>query len=290
MSLIWFTIKFVFGLILAFALLHTCVTHFLLWYEWRLLDKKDHDAIHLSTIAFIKSAVIEFFCVVLKSLLYPFRAWPANPKEVSKQNEGLPILLVHGYMNHKADWLWFLNQLKQKPGIGPVYTINLTPAFSSISQLADLVQKEISFIREMTGSSQVILIGHSMGGLVSCYVGEYLAPTEIAQVITLGSPFQGTRLSVLGYGKNAREMSPHSPFLSELTNRMQQSTIPYYSIASKLDNMIIPWQSAMFVKSQTPQNTLVLEDHGHLRLLISTPVLEQITKWIITRNCSGGEA
>src|SRR5260221_11174004 len=85
-----------------------------------------------------------------------------------------PILLVHGYRQNQMDWIWFRAQLKNQQ-VGPVYSINLSPPTASIADLAQLIQKKVKSIQEETQQSQIILIGHSMGGLVSSYYAEFLA-------------------------------------------------------------------------------------------------------------------
>lgn len=287
MSIIWSLIVFVFWCIVGFALLHACVTHFLLWYENRLQVFQNNEVIKLSFSTFFKSLLIESVCIFLKTVLFPFKSLKLQPKIfMSGATNAIPtpILLVHGYLNHQCDWLWFLKRLQTYSNIGPIFTINLNPPFASISQLAICVKEKVNEIRQLTGASQIILVGHSMGGLVSSYFTEYLAsPHEVAKVMTLASPFQGTKMAALGYGKNVIEMRPQSPFLAELNLRIQQSEVPYYAIASKIDNMILPWQSALLpsgLSKKEGENTLILEDHGHLRLLISPQVVEQISKWI----------
>lgn len=282
MSILWLLIKLVFCLVVAFAFLHTSVTHFILWYEWKLAKLQHQETIRLSFLSIAKSFLMEFLCVILKMALYPFqhRSVEFNPPPVD--NLSPPIILVHGYLNHKADWLWFLKKIQKNSGIGPIHTLNLFPPFASISELALQLKNKVAELKKTTHASEVILIGHSMGGLVCSYFCEHLASKdEVAMVITLGSPFQGTKLSALGHGQNVIEMAPNSAFLSELNERIHQSKVPYYSIASKLDNMIIPWQSAVLTShSSATENVLVLEDRGHLSLLVSMAVVEQITKWV----------
>ena len=106
------------------------------------------------------------------------------------------------------------------------------------------------------------------------------SPDQVLSIITIGSPFQGTKLAALGCGKNVQEMAPHSTFLKEITHRIQHSTIPYYYVASKMDNLIVPWQSALPLSPTDEDDQLILEDHGHLKLLISPIVLHQVVKWI----------
>jgi triacylglycerol lipase len=140
----------------------------------------------------------------------PFFKFPFKPKLDAQT----PILLVHGYRQNQMDWLWFRYQLRNQD-LGPVYSLNLHPATVSIAKLAQLVKNKVQDIQAETGQSQIILIGHSMGGLVSSYYAEFLAnPGQILSIITLGSPFQGTKLAALGCGQNVLEMAPNSSFKS----------------------------------------------------------------------------
>jgi len=75
-------------------------------------------------------------------------------------------------------------------------------------------------------------------------------------------------------------MAPNSAFLLDLFENIRLSQVPYYSIASKFDNIVIPWESAILEGST--HNHLIIDDHGHLRLLISPVVIDQVWKWITT--------
>jgi len=195
-----------------------------------------------------------------------------------------PILLVHGYAQNQADWIWLKHKLKQK-GIGPVYSLNLCPPFASMIQLAELVKNKVEEISQETKHPNIILIGHSMGGLISSYYSEFLAsPGEVSAIITLGTPFQGTKLAALGFGQNVTEMIPNSQFLRELTKKIKVSSIQYHYIASKVDNLIVPWESAIPSYADgsdgSKENTFIVENRGHLSLLISSRVINQIIQWL----------
>jgi hypothetical protein len=47
-----------------------------------------------------------------------------------------------------------------------------------------------------------------------------------------------------------------------------------------MDNLIVPWQSALPITGAGEDDQLVLEDYGHLKLLISPIVLDQVVKWL----------
>jgi triacylglycerol lipase len=272
------------------SFLYNFLTHFILWREIILLTlASNHPQVNIVMpypwFNLIKSFFIEFSCTLLNILLYPIRFISKEQKQIGSlySPSALPVLFVHGYLHNQMAWFWFNRHLRNKPEIGALYAINLFPPFAPISELAKQLKDKINDIHIETGSSQVILIGHSMGGIVCSYFCEYLAKfREVAMVITLGSPFKGTRIAAFGFGKNAKEMCLDSPFLTALAARIKLSKIPYYSIASKVDNIIVPWQSALLSNKAATKTQLVLEDHGHLQLLISPLVMGQVASWIST--------
>lgn len=282
MGLIWLCIKIVFWATVMCALLFTLMTHLLLWIELRLNALHEGEKLAVSLPTLFKSMGIEFCCAVCKAFLYPFYTW--TPSQTTSYEKGgpLPVLLVHGYFNNQTDWIWFAHQLQKKEGIGPLFSLNLSPFTGSIPEFALLIKAKVEEILSLTGAAKVILVGHSLGGLVCSYYAEnHAKPNSIHKIITLGSGFKGTLLTALGYGKSMTEMMPESDFLEELRKKIQKSSVPYFSIASKIDNIVIPWHSAL-LDDAAENNKLVLEDHGHLRLLISQPVIDQVFKWILS--------
>ncbi|HEV2523761.1 MAG TPA: alpha/beta fold hydrolase [Gammaproteobacteria bacterium] len=288
MNLIWLLIKTAFCLLIIIAFLYNFFTHFILWMELRLLTIGPNNVhakigMRYSWLNLIKSFFIEFCCILVNILLYPIRFISKKQKQISSlhSSSAIPILFVHGYLHNQMAWFWFIRHLQKKPAIGALYTINLFPFFASSRELAEQLKEKINHIQRETGSYQVILIGHSMGGIICSYFCEYLAKfRQVAMVITLGSPFKGTRVAAFGFGKNAKEMCPASLFLTELRARIKLSRVPYYSIASKIDNVIIPWQSALSSDESETKTQLIVEDHGHLRLLISPLIIQQVADWI----------
>ena len=292
MNLIGLSFKTVLWTVIIVAFLYNFLTHFILWIELRLLALANNSEQTGPTAShpwskLLKSFATEFGCTILSIVLYPLRFVSKTQKQTRNvySPSALPVLFVHGYLHNQTAWLWFTSHLQKKPKMGPIYSINLFPPIASISELAEQLKDKINDIQVETGFSQVILIGHSMGGIVSSYYCEFLAKSkEVAMVVTLGTPFNGTRVAALGVGQGAKEIAPHSPFLRELSAKIQQSEVPYYSIASKIDNIVIPWQSALLSDESATRTQLILEDCGHLRLLFSPLVIEKVAEWISTGN------
>lgn len=199
--------------------------------------------------------------------------WRLFPARDQESGEGAPILLVHGYLNHNSIWLWFEKRLK-KHYSGPIYTIRLRHPLRSIREYAKQVEEKVQQIVKETGRKDLILIGHSMGGLVS----SLYAPRDpsVKKVITIGSPLHGTPMAYLGIGPNAKEMRPSSELLQEIREGMRKSSTRFFHIATRCDQLVIPGDSAMLKENEH----VVFEDLGHVSLIYSKRVAAQVAEWI----------
>lgn len=226
---------------------------------------------------YVKNFWCELYYVFSKYLLKPFSWFDLSVK--GNKQATTAILLVHGYCRHQSDWLYLRKQFRSTGC--PVFTVNLNPNFASIATIAnDSLPKKIAKIKELTGCNNIILIGHSMGGLVSSYYSEYLdIENLIKAVITIASPLHGTKVAVAAAGANGREMCPNTDFLLELCARIRYSPQKYYHILSRFDNMIFPWNSA--VLDSTPESQkFILPLDGHLQMLHSKNVAMQLNAWV----------
>lgn len=193
------------------------------------------------------------------------------------KGNGRPILLVHGYMNHSSVWVLFKKRLESL-GLGPVYMINLGHPFRSIRAYAEKVCAKAEQIKKETGRSDLLLIGHSMGGLVcSLYAAKLAEPNSVTDVITIASPLHGTPVAYVGLGPNAKEMRPRSELLQEMREAMRKKKeIRYFHLATKTDQLVIPANSAIIPENQY----FLFEDIGHASLLYSQRACDQIANWL----------
>jgi pimeloyl-ACP methyl ester carboxylesterase len=126
----------------------------------------------------------------------------------------------------------------------------------------------------------VILIGHSMGGLVlRAYLRRY-GRDKVARIVTLGSPHQGTRLAHLGLGRNARQMRMGSSWLAELA---RPGAVPLppgsVSIFSFQDNYVFPQQACSTLEGAT---NVAISGVSHLGMAFSPVVLGKILEALET--------
>nr|WP_315397946.1 alpha/beta fold hydrolase [uncultured Duganella sp.] len=183
----------------------------------------------------------EFLSSMLTSSYYMLR--PVGMR-LQPNARGLPVLLIHGYACNSGYWRP-MSKLLARAGISH-YGIDLEPPGASIDDFVPQVRAAVERLCADTGSSQVIVLAHSMGGLVArAYLRRHGAG-RIARVITLGTPHHGTALAGFGPGSNALQMRRDSPWLAALAaNEADLQRALFSSIYSVHDNIVAPHDSGV---------------------------------------------
>ncbi len=231
-----------------------------------------------TAVHWVHAMTFEAFAVLTSLLLRPTHFLPSHKKSLGPQT-GRPVLLVHGYLHDSSAWTYMKRSLV-KEGFGPVYCLNLGHPFRSIRSYAEKIKKKTEEIEEETKRRDLILIGHSMGGLVSSFYAMHLAPLEKRiDMVTIGSPLGGTHVARIGLGPNAREMQLGSWLIEDLQIKIKKNRhIRFYHIGTKTDQLVIPHTSS-FIESSI-QKQFIFEDMGHVSLLFSPRVARVIQIWL----------
>ncbi|MCC7327940.1 MAG: alpha/beta fold hydrolase [Burkholderiales bacterium] len=156
----------------------------------------------------------------------------------------LPVLLLHGVGCNAGVWTGLSGYLDSR-GLGPVYALSYGPPLASIEHFADLVASKIVQIRTATGARDVLLVAHSMGGLVArAYLRRY-GGSQVRRLVTIGTPHHGSMHAWLMFGQALAQMRPHSAFLEQLNVDNQRAAgVPVVSLWSWHDSMVTPQTSA----------------------------------------------
>lgn len=218
-------------------------------------------------------AILTIFCV--RQLRFMKKSKPGG-------GDGQPILLVHGYLHDRSAWIYHKRRLLGQ-GLGPVYTISLGYPFLPIGEYVKRVEAKALQIEQETGRKDLILIGHSMGGIIcSLYATKIAPPGKVTDIITIGSPLAGTSVAKIAIGPDAREMETGSKLMEELQEEIRLAKgIRFYHIATKTDQLVIPYTSEII--EGHPKRQLVLADIGHASLLYSPRVADKIISWLKNR-------
>jgi triacylglycerol esterase/lipase EstA (alpha/beta hydrolase family) len=181
-----------------------------------------------------------------------------------------PVLLVHGVLVNDGMWLWFRRRLQQI-GMSHVYTVNYGPPHAGIERFAGQLARRIDAVCAATGASQVVLIGHSMGGLVARAYLRRFGAEHVARVITIGTPHHGSILAWSFPGRSLSQMHPGNSWLAELnSDEHQPAPVPITSIWSRHDSMVIPQGSAELKGAEN----IPVAGLGHNALLYDRSIVE----------------
>lgn len=105
--------------------------------------------------------------------------------------------------------------------------------------LKKLIDNKLPLCQKIHPDAQVILIAHSMGGLVSCYYLEHLGGREHCKaLITLGTPYRGSvkALNFLANGYQKKPLPALTDVLRSFTSVYQ--LLPMYAVVNVSEN----WQ------------------------------------------------
>lgn len=198
-------------------------------------------------------------------------------KSVSEKKP--PILLLHGYM--MRGWvLLYIKKRLQKDGWDQVYTWNYMPPFKNIPYYAEQLRDKVDDILKNTTHTKVILIGHSMGGLLArYYINFFQGINYVEKLITLGTPHKGTQLWSFSYSPCGIDMRPGSNFLKSL--KEVPNNIQILSIYSSFDEIVIPYQNSILNWENVKNKEF--DDLGHMRLVFSPKVYEEIRLFLLKR-------
>ncbi len=271
---------FIVGIPLAYLAVPLLLTIFWFALAWWFRAERPGD-IHLAPPARIAMFWREFVALArsIPRMIFYRALMPDPPAAPAK----LPILLLHGVGCNAGVWSGFRRHL-ERWGLGPVYALSYGPPLASIEHFADQVAKRIGDIEAATGASQVVLVGHSMGGLVArAYLRQY-GGAKVRRLITIGTPHQGSMHAWLMAGMSLAQMRPSNAWLAELNGFADG--VPLASIWSWHDSMVTPQTSSRIDRG----DNIVLVGVAHNALLDDPGVWEKTVAQIEIAATSGSPA
>lgn len=216
-----------------------------------------------------------------------------NPLFLKKDK--VPILLLHGSGFNESQWIWGRFFLRNK-NYGSIFSVSYEKGLVTNDPKQGIddcamgkVRDKILEIKKLTGQNELVLIGHSMGGLVASYYAEHLAKEDhcnIRHVISIASPWQGTPvikqlLTKKCHEKRYVQMSPNSPFREKLiANALcseQTGQRTYYTIGSKAD-LLVPFPHSSLAQDLPHQHTF--SSLGHFGIVVFPHVWNKVRIWL----------
>ena len=207
----------------------------------------------------------------------------AAPRQVIHPGSARPpVLLLHGYGCNSGYWD-HLTPLLDAAGISHA-TLDLEPITCGIDDYAGPVERAVESLCAATGAPKLVIVAHSMGGLVARAWLRKHGAARVARVITLGTPHHGTCLASFGVGRNAAQMRRagcpeglESEWLRDLAAGESAATRALLtSIYTHHDNIISPQTSSFLAGA----HNIPMGGVGHVAMGRNRRVLAQVMREI----------
>lgn len=163
-------------------------------------------------------------------------------------------IVTHGFMD---DFItpWWSNAQEKFEEIGyDVHEVDLEGLGRTTDSpekyaynLKDQLEKQYDDIEEAYHTDEVLVVGHSMGGLIARYCVEELGYDDMVDtVITFGTPHKGTQVatSFSPFFEGARDLTPESDFLEDLNGDGVSENLDYGNFYTPNDSAIWPSENA----------------------------------------------
>lgn len=265
------------GIVLLLRMLITANNFWLAWY-FGSTTPPEHQ---ISLWQAIRLFLVEYRSTMIgSSWTMPFCTFSLR---IATDTATLPVVLVHGYGCNSGYW-HVMSKALARARITH-YAVDLEPITGSIDDYAPIVHDAIERLCRECGTQQVIIVAHSMGGLVTrAYLRDY-GSQRVARVITLGTPHRGTALARFGIGHNTRQMlwsvaeqeEWSSPWLHRLAKEESPSLYRLFvSIYSHHDNIIAPQTSSHLLGAKNIAHGGI----GHVALASHPVVVDEVVREI----------
>ena len=215
----------------------------------------------------------EIVAALLSVVLYPFGYLAGGSSPAKLKSGERPVILCHGYMHNRSAFFLLHHRLR-KAGWHNVVSPNFRPATASIPDFASQLADAVAIALVSSGSDDVDLVGHSMGGLVVRYFIQNLGGAScVRMAVTLGSPHRGSKMAALGLFGTAEQFRSDSSLIMGLD--AANTPVSMTAIWSDFDNIVLPPENARLPE---PCRNIMVRSIGHIALLLSGRVFDQLRR------------
>jgi triacylglycerol esterase/lipase EstA (alpha/beta hydrolase family) len=191
-----------------------------------------------------------------------------------------PVVLVHGYGDTGATpWWRTLERRFYDRGYpdSAVETLSFgVPGLTlgSPRGYAERIGRRVETLRDRYGS-RVDIVAHSMGGLgARWYVERGGGAAFVDDLVTLGTPHQGSTLAYTQPTPGGRDMVPDSEFLRTLNGRRPPRAVTYTAVGSDDDGLVDPDRASLPFDTRNVRNVRV-RGPGHMGLVSDAAVFSR---------------
>jgi triacylglycerol lipase len=190
---------------------------------------------------------------------------------------GTPILLAHGIIDNHTVFALMRRQLLRR-GFTRIETFSYSPLTLDVRSTAERMGAQIERLCEESGSDQIHIVGHSLGGLIARYYVQRLGGSErVHTCVTLGTPHQGTFAARLLPWPLVKQLRPDSDLMTELAEPAPDCHTRFVAFYSDVDQLIVPQRRARIRHPDLVARNVRVDGVGHLSLPFHGDVVRQIS-------------
>ncbi|EGB15977.1 alpha/beta hydrolase fold protein [Pseudodesulfovibrio mercurii] len=209
--------------------------------------------------------------VALPSIL--FLALP----ERAASRTGTPVLMVHGLYHNRTAWLVMARRLR-RAGFRNLHTYGYNSFTRDFDHALAGLKDRLDAILGDAPDGGVILIGHSLGGLLCrCAAGDPRFRDRVAALVTLGSPHGGSELAWLGGNRMARGLIPGRD-ITEAVAEAPDPDCPKLAVYTMADDYVIPLD--LLRTGRPGWRERVCAPMGHVWMLYSPEVADMVIDFL----------
>lgn len=166
-----------------------------------------------------------------------------------------PVLMLPGFLMPASSFA-LMRQTLVGAGYRDFKVLDRWPWFTDIDEYAAEGKWLGDRLRRRANAPRIILLGHSMGGLVGRTMIHHLGyEPHVSHYVSFGTPHHGTVLGPLAhwYAHTAAQMTPGSKFLRALNaHEGKPSPVRYTSVHAQFDEIVNPHSSVTLAGAANP--------------------------------------
>ena len=220
------------------------------------------------------SILLEWVASIWVVLTFPYKFMRNEGVGHSLGKGQVPVAILPGHSENALTMFFLERRLARKLRV-PVRAFSPKRYYGGLERIGREFKSDILQWMEQLDADLVDLVGHSQGGLLSRYLVEMGGMKKrVRSVVTIGTPHQGSALSVLLPGSNARQMRRGSFFLEKLNQASPARGVRMLGICSTHDNLVLPWHCGLSPRG----DNYIMQYRGHLTLILSGEVVRLVAK------------
>lgn len=216
----------------------------------------------------LREASIRAIVIVLRPFDRLMGPPTPNTRTVAIDHD-IPVLLVPGLRTGGLA-LTPLRHFLQHRGWRWVWAVPGTRANASLAEDAKVLARHVATLKKRTDAPVVDIVAYSVGGLVAAWAlhHEPSVRQSVRRLVTIGTPWKGTKLSVFWRGTAAEGVA----YQSHTLDGLWPTGVETVCIYSPDDHVVVPASSAC------PQDahSVHIASAGHCDLLLSGRVYRAV--------------